>query len=44
MGAIQLIIIAVLIFLLVNIEIASINPCSNFSNRQSECNSDIVKQ
>lgn len=40
MNALPLVIIAILIFLLVNIEIDSNNPCSSFSNHQSECNSD----
>lgn len=44
MGAIQLIIIAVLLFLFINIEIDSGNPCSNFSEHPELCNSDIVKR
>jgi len=40
MKAIPLIILAILLFLYINIEIASLNPCSNFSRDPSSCNSD----
>ena len=42
MKAIPLIIIGIMLFLYINIEIASTNPCSNFSRNQSLCNSDNI--
>ena len=40
MKAIALIIIAVMIFIYINIEISAMNPCSNFSHNPGDCNSD----
>lgn len=40
MRVLALIILGILIFLYINLEIASMNPCSNFSHEQSLCNSD----
>jgi len=40
MKELGLIILAILVFMYVNMEISSMNPCSNFSHNPSECNSD----
>jgi hypothetical protein len=44
MKAIPLIILAILLFLYINIEISSSNPCSSFSQHQSLCTSDNIEQ
>ena len=44
MNAILYFLLAVLIFVIINMEIDSLNPCSNFSEHPSECNSDMIRQ
>jgi len=44
MKAIPLILLAALLFMYLNIEISSSNPCSVFSHNQSFCNSDNVEK
>ena len=39
MKPIALILITIILFIYFQIELASLNPCSGFSDRQSECNS-----
>ena len=42
MKAIPLILLTIILFVYINIEIASHNPCSVFSTNQSFCNSDNI--
>jgi len=44
MNAIGYFLIAVMIFVLIQMEIDSQNPCSSFSKNPSECNSDMIRQ
>lgn len=44
MKTVGLILLALVIFVYMNIEIASNNPCSSFSHEQSLCSSDNINR